>query len=319
MSISAPGEMFSHKYKTMVVVTGGFGFIGSNFIKYLNNIGMTDIIVVDDLTQGEKFHYLKNASIKDYYDVDTFFHKEINRLPFWHKVRHIYHFGAISSTTASNGKDVMRYNYEFSRDLYNEAKRSNMSFTFISSASVYGNTVHHEYSGFDEGYQMNPLNLYAYSKVMFENYMMEVGMERAQIFRPFNVYGFNEDHKGDQASPITKFKKEIDDTGVAHIFEGSDKIYRDFICVDDVVKIIATFPKHKTGIYNLGTGNVESFQRVAELIAEKHDGTVQIIPFPKHLKDKYQYFTKANTTKLIKALEYEYPFITVEKYVKDCL
>lgn len=315
MSISAPGEMFPNKDKTMIIVTGGFGFIGSNLVQYLNRLGIVDIIVVDDLTMGEKFHHLKDYHIKDYYDVDNFFQRELSRPLLWRKVRHIYHLGAISSTTAGNGKEVMKYNYEFSRDLYNEARANKIGFTFLSSASVYGNTVG-ECSGFDEGYSIDPLNLYAYSKVMFENYLLDTGMEKTQVFRPFNVYGPNEEHKGHQASPITKFKKEVDDTGVIHIFEGSDKIYRDFICVDDVVKIIATFPKDKTGIYNLGTGNVESFQRVAELIAEKYDGVVQTVPFPSNLKEQYQYFTKAHTTKLIKALEHDYRFITVEDYIK---
>lgn len=318
MSVSAPGLMYPNKDKNMILVTGGFGFIGSHFVRNTANLGL-DIIIVDDLTKGEKFNYLKDIEIKDYYDVDDFLGKEYRRFPFWSRIRHIYHFGAISSTTAWNGKEVMKYNYEFSRDLYNEARHHKIGFTFISSASVYGNNENHMFSGFDEGHSTNPLNLYAYSKIFFENYMMSSKMEKAQIFRPFNVYGLNEGHKGDQASPITKFKKEVEETGTIEIFEGSDKIYRDFICVDDVVKIITTFPKDKTGIYNLGTGNVESFQRVADLIAEKFDGNVTTIPFPEHLKGRYQYFTKANTVKLIKALEYEYPFTTVEKYVKEQL
>lgn len=316
---SAPGNMFPFKDKNMIIVTGGFGFIGSNFVDYLNKIGMTDIIVIDDLTRGEKFHYLKNANIKDYYDADDFLHREHRRFPYWNLIRHIYHFGAISSTTAWNGKEVMKYNYEFSRDLYNEARLHNIGFTFISSASVYGNIVYQEHVGFEEEDPTDPLNLYAYSKVMFEKYMIDTGMKRAQIFRPFNVYGPNEDHKGNQASPITKFKYEVEDTGIIHVFEGSDKIYRDFINVDDVVKTIAKFPKDKTGVYNLGTGKAVSFQTIAELIADKYDGTVQTIPFPDYLKDKYQYFTKANITKLTNALGYEPPFMSVEKYIREYL
>lgn len=319
MSISAPGLMFPNKNKNLIVVTGGFGFIGSHVVQKLNVMGINDIIVIDDLTDGSKFSYLKNFEIKDYYDADSILYRDARDFPFsWADVRHIYHLGAISSTTETDGKKVMKYNYEFSRDLYNQARRYDIGFTFTSSASVYGNNESHAFSGFDEGHSTNPLNLYAYSKLLFEQYILGSNYKRTQVFRPFNVYGTNEDHKGNQASPITKFKKQVEETGTIEIFEGSDRIFRDFVYVGDVVRIILTFPKHVSGTFNIGTGVAVSFQHIAEQIAEKYNGSVSTIPFPEHLKGKYQYFTKANVTKLKKAFEAEHDtisFMPVEDYI----
>jgi ADP-L-glycero-D-manno-heptose 6-epimerase len=130
-----------------------------------------------------------------------------------------------------------------------------------------------------------------------------------QGFRYFNVYGDGEENKGDQASPVSKFAKQIKETGKLKLFEGSGKFYRDFICVDDIVKVVLN-NENKSGIYDLGTSKPVSFRHVAECVRDKYNGEIEYIPFPDHLKGKYQGYTKA------KEEWNDYRFMTVEDYLK---
>ena len=130
-----------------------------------------------------------------------------------------------------------------------------------------------------------------------------------QGFRYFNVYGNHEDNKGDQSSPVSKFTKQIKETGKLRLFEGSDKFFRDFICVDDLVEVVLN-NKNLSGIYDLGTSSPVSFQHVAECVSRKYNGEIEYIPFPDHLKKKYQDYTCA------KKEWGEYQFKTVEEYLK---
>ena len=129
-----------------------------------------------------------------------------------------------------------------------------------------------------------------------------------QGFRYFNVYGDGEEHKEDQASPVSKFAKQIEETGKLKLFEGSDKFLRDFICVDDIVNIVLDNDK-PSGIYDLGTSNPVSFQKVADCVIKKYNGEIEEVPFPEHLKGKYQDYTCA------KKEWGDYSFITVEDYL----
>ncbi len=131
-----------------------------------------------------------------------------------------------------------------------------------------------------------------------------------QGFRYFNVYGDGEDHKGNQASPVSKFTKEIRETGELNLFEGSDKFLRDFVCVDDIVDIVLNNDA-PSGIYDIGTGNPISFQEVAELVAKKENGKINTIPFPDHLVGKYQTYTCADMSWLK-----NYNFKSVAEYLQ---
>jgi len=260
----------------MIILTGSQGFIGKNFLKNIN----------DTIIEVEKEDCYKFLS--------TF-----NR---WEEVSLILHQGAISSTTEKNIFTLHHHNVAFTLYLFEKAIEYQIPVKFASSASVYGNT-----NG-----QINPLNYYAITKLQID-YFIQDNLERfksIQSFRYFNVYGPEEDHKGDQASPVSKFTKQIRETGKLKLFKGSDKFLRDFVCVNDIVDIVLN-NQMPSGIYDLGTGSPISFQKVAELIAEKEKGEIEYIDFPEYLKGKYQDYTKANMDWI------DYNFTTVEDYLKD--
>ncbi len=284
----------------MIIVTGGFGFIGSNIIRNLNKRGQRNIFVVDDLTDGHKFKNLADCEFNDYFDIDTFF--DDFPVHLWEKITQIYHEGAISSTTEWNGKLIMERNYKFSDKLLNKAMEHKIPFSYASSASVYGSTTH-----FTEDGPLQPLNMYAYSKCLFDKKiqrLMELDWYQnspyiIQGYRYFNVYGEGEEHKGDQASPVHKFAKQAKETGIIKVFQGSENFKRDFVNAEDIAILkIEMINRNISGIFNCGTGRAISFMDVAQLVARKYNAKIEVVPFPENLKGYYQEYTQANTNKL---------------------
>jgi ADP-L-glycero-D-manno-heptose 6-epimerase len=259
----------------MIILTGSRGFIGQNFLKQLS----------EPVIEVEK---------DDAYKFISSFEK-------WDQVSLILHQGAISSTTEKNISTLHHNNVVFSLFLFEKEIQYKIPVKYASSASVYGNT---------KG-QINPLNYYAITKLQID-YFVQDNLDKfssIQGFRYFNVYGNGEEHKGDQASPISKFTKQIKETRKLKLFNGSDKFLRDFICVDDVVDVVL-YNKQESGIYDLGTGIPISFQEVAELVVEKEKGEIEYIDFPEHLKGKYQDYTCADMNWIGK-----YKFKTVQEYL----
>lgn len=252
-----------------LLVTGYKGFIGSHMYKSLQEQGYT----VDGYDWGDAYPNVRN------YD--------------W-----IIHIGAISSTTERDVAKVMTQNYDFSVKLYREARHYGVDFQFSSSASVYGFGTE-----FKEDSPVDPRTPYAWSKYMFERYMLNHPPHGslAQAFRYFNVYGpEGEEHKGDQASPFYKFKRQAETTGSIKVFEGSTNYLRDFIHVSDVVKIQQKFlDTDAKGIYNLGSGKAQSFMDVAKLYSSK----IVEVPMPETLKSSYQEYTCADMTRTYQMLQ----------------
>jgi ADP-L-glycero-D-manno-heptose 6-epimerase len=262
----------------MIILTGSSGFIGQHFVNKIST--NEDILLID---QEDSWRLLR-----EFED--------------WDKVSLIIHQGAISSTTEKNLQKLWHYNVAFSCALFNKAIEYKIPVKYASSASVYGNT-----NG-----QINPLNQYAISKLQIDYCVLD-NLDQFQLiqgFRYFNVYGDGEDHKGNQASPVSKFTKEIRETGELNLFEGSDKFLRDFVCVDDIVDIVLNNDA-PSGIYDIGTGNPISFQEVAELVAKKENGKINTIPFPDHLVGKYQTYTCADMSWLK-----NYNFKSVAEYLQ---
>ena len=259
----------------MIIVTGSKGFIGQNFLKALKDKEIKEV------EKNDSWHF--RQTFND-----------------WKKVELILHQGAISHTTSTNLKALQHFNVEFSQWILQQAIKYQIPIKYASSASVYGHTLT----------DMNPLNYYAISKLTVDYWIQDHINEFSfiQAFRYFNVYGEGEENKGDQASPISKFTKQVKEDGKIKLFEGSDKFLRDFVFVDDVVDIVLNNDK-PSGFYDLGTSNPISFQEVGELIAKKYDGTIECIPFPEYLKDKYQKYTCAKK-------EWDYKFTTIKEYLQ---
>ena len=262
----------------MIILTGHEGFIGKNFLRALKILGK-EVYTVE---KNDSWH----------------FRQSFNE---WQKVELILHQGAISHTTCTNTKALNHFNVEFSQWILEQAIKYKIPIKYASSASVYGHTLT----------DMNPLNYYAISKLTVDYWVQDHmdEFELVQGFRYFNVYGEGEEDKGDQASPVHKFTKQIKEDGKIKLFEGSKDFLRDFIWIEDVMNIVLT-NKKPSGIYDLGTSNPTSFQEVADLIAFKYQGQIEYIPFPEHLEGKYQKYTKANN-------EWgDYKFTTVREYLQ---
>jgi ADP-L-glycero-D-manno-heptose 6-epimerase len=305
----------------LIVVTGGLGFIGSNIVHALNADGYDDIVVVDDFTDGTKFINIADASIADYLDKDEFLDRLRRGDSFGGNVEAILHQGACSSTTEWNGRLVMENNFSYSREILHYCLQRKIPLIYASSAAVYGNGA----AFVEERQNEAPLNVYGYSKTLFDQYVRRfLPSHQTQIvgLRYFNVYGPREQHKGIMASVAFHLRDQLVAEGIVKLFEGCDgygngEQRRDFVYVADVVNVIVWLMKHPgvSGIFNVGTGRSQSFNDVAQAVLHAHGhGELRYIPFPEHLKGRYQSFTEANLTRL-RAAGYEGDFHTVESGV----
>jgi ADP-L-glycero-D-manno-heptose 6-epimerase len=299
----------------MIIVTGGAGFIGSNLIRGLNRISEKNILVVDDLTNGEKHMNLNSLSFSDYMDKGRLL--QSLRDSKHGSIEAVFHEGACTDTMESDGSYMLENNYEYSKILLNYCLDNRIPFIYASSASVYGDGV----NGFKETASCEfPLNIYAFSKFLFDRYVRTIMPEvKSQVagLRYFNVYGPQESHKGKMASVINHFHNEIKSEGRMKLFEGSNNFSRDFIYVDDIVDINLHFFSNPSisGIYNCGTGRAESFLRIAEIMKECNPGSrIDFIPFPPELKGKYQAYTQADLT-LLRRSGYSKEFTAIENGV----
>lgn len=308
----------------MHIVTGGAGFIGSNIVKGLNQRGITDILVVDDLSDGTKFNNIVNCQIQDYLDKDIFLTK-IHDPKFVQNIDIIIHQGACSTTTEWDGRYMMNNNYEYSKELFHACVAEQIPFIYASSAAVYGLTD----TFVEEPKYESPLNVYGYSKLQFDRYVRRYlpGIKSQVVgLRYFNVFGPGEYHKGSMASVMYHFYKQLCSQGTMKLFAGHDNYQdgeqrRDFIYINDVVNVVQWFAQNNqvSGIYNVGTGQSRSFNDVANAVLNYHgSGKIEYIPFPDHLKSRYQSYTEANISHL-KNAGYNTPFTSLEDAVQDYL
>lgn len=308
----------------MIVVTGGAGFIGSNLVKSLNDSGIEDILVVDHLKNSAKMENLRGLKFLDYQDKDRFLSRIENGGQGLGAIDSIYHTGACSDTMESDGAYMMETNYEYSKILLHHCLAGGIPFQYSSSASVYGNGG----NGFHEDRDCeNPLNVYAYSKYLFDNYVRRllppIGSQVVGL-RYFNVFGPQENHKGRMASIVWQLYHQLKKDGVARLFAGTDgygdgEQRRDFISVQDVVRVHLFFRDHpeRSGVFNCGTGAANTFNAVARaLIARLGVGRIEYVPFPAALAGKYQSFTEADPA-LLKSAGWAQEFTPLEKAVAD--
>ncbi len=307
----------------MIIVTGAAGFIGSNIIKGLNSAGYTNILAVDDLTDGHKFVNLAAGKVADYQDYEDFIAKiQAGPASFAEPITCIFHHGACSVTTEWNGRYMMRNNYDYSKYLLHYCLAAKIPFIYASSAAVYGNST-----VFDEqATEQLPINVYGYSKWQFDRYMLQhLPTAQSQVvgLRYFNVYGPQEQHKGTMASVAFHFMNQLRENNEVKLFAGDDSYgdgeqLRDFVFVDDVVKVNLWFLQNpqQSGIFNVGTGQARTFNALARaLIGLYGQGQIRYVPFPAHLKGAYQNYTQADISKLRRA-GYQQPFTSLEEGLK---
>ncbi|KQV97230.1 ADP-glyceromanno-heptose 6-epimerase [Rhizobacter sp. Root1221] len=301
-----------------VVVTGAAGMIGSNLVHGLNAIGIDDVIAVDDLTDGPKYRNLLGARLSDYFDRSEFYGR-FARGEFG-KVDAVLHEGACSDTMEHDGKYMMDTNYRCSKGLLDACQAQGVRLLYASSAATYGGSdTFREEPAFEQ-----PLNVYGYSKLLFDNVvrrMLPTATSQVAGFRYFNVYGPREQHKGRMASVAFHHFNQFRDTGKVKLFGeyggyGAGGQTRDFIHVDDVVAVNLWFLQNpgQSGIFNLGTGRAQPFNDVAVATVNAsralagspplpladlvQHGLIEYIPFPDALVGKYQCYTQADDTRL---------------------
>ena len=290
----------------MIVVTGGAGFVGSNLVKSFNDKGIEDILIVDHLKNGAKMENLRGLQFIDYQDKTRFLSRVEQGGAGLGAIDAVFHIGACSDTMESDGAYMMETNYEYSKILLHHCLGSGIPFQYSSSASVYGSGDR----GFrEEAACEHPLNVYAYSKFLFDNYVRRlkppIGTQVVGL-RYFNVFGPQENHKGRMASIAYQLYHQLKRDGVARLFAGTDgygdgEQRRDFIYVKDIVRVHQFFWDNPgiSGVFNCGTGTAHTFNAVARALIDRLGyGRIEYVPFPAVLTGKYQSFTEADPTHL---------------------
>jgi ADP-L-glycero-D-manno-heptose 6-epimerase len=312
----------------MIVVTGGAGFIGSSFIWRLNQEGITEIVVVDNLGATEKWKNLVGRSYADYIHKETFLGLVKNQaVPF--EVEAVVHLGACSATTERDADYLMENNYRYSRLLAEWALSRQVRFVYASSAATYGDGTLGFSDADEKTRKLRPINMYGYSKHLFDLWLLAKKIQdRVAGVKFFNVYGPNEYHKGDMRSVVHKAYGQIREEGAVNLFKSYQAAYedggqkRDFIYVKDCVDVLLWLVRQPqvNGIFNLGTGTARTWNDLARSIFQALNLAPQIryIDMPPALRSQYQYFTQAGMDKL-RAAGYETSFHSLEEGITDYL
>ncbi len=310
----------------MIVVTGGAGFIGSAFVWKLNEEGIDDILIVDNLGTSDKWKNLVKRRYSDYLHKESFLEMVLaDRVPF--QVDALIHLGACSSTTERNAEYLMRNNYLYSRALAVWAMKSEVRFIYASSAATYGDGS----QGFSDDDAvtpgLRPINMYGYSKQLFDAGVLKNELQtKVTGIKFFNVFGPNEYHKGDMRSVIHKAFGQIGETGRLRLFKSYQSEYpdggqmRDFIYVKDCVDVLWWLFKNPAaaGIFNLGTGRSRTWNDLAAAVfsAMGRETRIEYIEMPEDIRGQYQYFTEARMEKL-RAAGCPVAFRSLEDSVRD--
>ena len=287
-----------------IIVTGGAGFIGSAVVWRLNELGYDDLLIVDRMDRTDKWKNLAPLRFADYIEAVDF----IDVLDDFADTSVIFHLGACSSTTETDADFMIRNNYQYTKDLAEFALANDIRFIYASSAATYGDGS----AGMDDGtanlQALRPLNVYGYSKHLFDQYAAQNEMfDRVVGLKYFNVFGPNENHKGDMRSLVNKAFDQINETGKLQLFKSANPAFkdgefgRDFVYVKDAVDMTLFFMENETGgLFNIGSGQMNTWNALAEAIFAALDRprNVEFIEMPENLRDRYQYHTQADMMRL---------------------
>ncbi|NND78024.1 MAG: ADP-glyceromanno-heptose 6-epimerase [Flavobacteriales bacterium] len=309
----------------MIVITGAAGFIGSCLVQKLNENRFYDLVLVDDHSNEEKNKNLEGKTYKEKIDRKEFFDWLDKNQRF---TQFIFHIGARTDTTEMDESIFNELNLEYSKTMWNKCIEHALPLVYASSAATYGLGEH----GYEDSHEivndLEPLNPYGRSKNDFDKWAL--AQEKAPFYwaglKFFNVYGPNEYHKGRMASVILHAHKQIKETGMVKLFQSHNPKYddgmqlRDFIYVKDLIDVCYFLMHHRkhSGLYNLGTGQAAPFLQLAKSTfkAMGKEENIEFIPTPEDIRDKYQYFTEANMTKL-RSIGYIKPFMSLDGGAQD--
>lgn len=311
-----------------ILITGGAGLIGSNLIWALNQKGLTNILVVDVLTKDEKFKNLVPLKFKDYLDANDLINLIKNKKDNLLKnVKTVFHLGACSATTETDSFFLIKNNYEYTKILCNWAITNKMRFIYASSAATYGNGKNGMNDKNLNLYKFNPLNMYAYSKHLFDLYAQNHNLLNKIIgLKYFNIFGPNEFHKNNMKSIILKSFENIQTYGYTNLFKSNHKNFkdgmqiRDFLYIKDAIKMTLFLAEHPNakGLFNIGSGCGNTWNYIMKNIffSMKKKIKIKYINIPKNIRNKYQNYTCATLNKL-KSLKYHFEYINIQKAIND--
>jgi len=309
----------------VIVVTGAAGFIGSYLVGFLNHMGYEQLILVDDFSNIDKSPNLADKKYKEKVHREQFFEWQASHPGL---INYIFHLGARTDTTEMDYAVHKKWNLDYSKKIWELCTTDNIPLVYASSAATYGNGELGYKDDHDIVQDLVPLNPYGLSKNQFDIWALE--QRTAPPFwaglKFFNVYGPNEYHKGRMASVIFHAFNQITETGAVKLFRSHNPDYkdgeqiRDFIYVKDVVNVCYWLMQRQpaSGLYNTGTGEARTFIDLVTAIFTTLQLPVNIrfVDTPLDIRDKYQYFTEADMTKL-HAAGYAHPFTTLEEGVSD--
>jgi ADP-L-glycero-D-manno-heptose 6-epimerase len=332
-----------------IIVTGGAGFIGSAVVWRLNELGIDDILIADVMDETEKWKNLVPLRFADYIDA----YDLMDDLDEFKDADVVFHLGACSSTTETDADYMIRNNYHYTQDLARWAVKNDIRFIYASSAATYGDGSAEMEDGFAHLGKLRPLNVYGYSKHLFDQWAARNGLfDKIVGLKYFNVFGPNEDHKGDMRSLVNKAFDQINSTGKLQLFKSANPDYadgefgRDFVYVKDAVEMTLHFwdsgaltdvrasdepalthvratdtvraSDTRGGLFNVGSGRMNTWNALADAIFKALDlpRNVEFIDMPEHLRDRYQYHTQANLTR-IRAAGYSAETTPLEQAVED--
>ena len=310
----------------MFIVTGGSGLIGSAVVWELNRNGIDDILIVDHLGTSDKWKNLAPLRYDDYMEKDDFLEKLDRNYFSGQKIDGVFHLGACSATTERNATYLIENNFRYTAKLAEFCVDNYIKMIYASSCATYGDGAC-GYSDNEEGIEkLRPLNMYGYSKQMFDLYAKRRGWLDQLVGCKFsNVYGPNERHKADMRSVVLRCFEQITECGKMKLFKSYRPEYadgeqlRDFLYVKDAVKMIwFLFNRQAAGLFNIGSGKAESWNKLAGAAFSALEKPVDIeyIEMPEHLRDRYQYYTCAEMTKL-RDLGYNEETTSLEDAVYD--